>query len=130
MCAILPTGTIKLNRIVLLLTRLVQVNTQSACRDLFQTYLDRLPSRISYRFAVPGIERQDSVYSGLQAVRPDAALVAVHDSARPLLESADAAACMADAQEVALTLKPALSFVGLPTASGRHMLHGHQTPVS
>ena len=60
---------------------------------------------------MPGIERQDSVYSGLQAVRPHAALVAVHDSARPLLESADAAACMADAQEVAQTAQPAFGFV-------------------
>lgn len=55
---------------------------------------------MKHSFALPGIERQDSVYSGLQQIRPDAALVAVHDSARPLLDAADAAACMVDAQEV------------------------------
>ena len=70
------------------------------CRDLFQEHLNELPNTVKCRFALPGIERQDSVYSGLQEIRPKAALVAVHDSARPLLDSADAAACMADAQEV------------------------------
>lgn len=70
------------------------------CRNLFQQYLDKLPSTVKQKFALPGIERQDSVYSGLQEIRPDAALVAVHDSARPLLDPVDAAACMADAQEV------------------------------
>lgn len=55
---------------------------------------------MKHRFALPGVERQDSVYSGLQEIRAEAALVAVHDSARPLLDSTDAAACMADAHEV------------------------------
>lgn len=72
------------------------------CRELFQEHLNQLPSTVQHRFALPGIERQDSVYSGLQEIRPEAALVAVHDSARPLLDSTDAAACMADAQEVCL----------------------------
>ena len=83
---------------VLALTRALQC----ICRDLFQQYLDKLPGTVRHKFALPGIERQDSVYSGLQEIRSDAALVAVHDSARPLLDSADAAACMADAQEVCL----------------------------
>jgi 2-C-methyl-D-erythritol 4-phosphate cytidylyltransferase len=48
------------------------------------------------RWALPGAERQDSVFNGLQAVRPEAAVVAVHDSARPLVTPADAARCMAD----------------------------------
>ena len=74
-----------------------------ACRDLFLEYLDALPGRIRHSFAIPGMERQDSVFSGLQAIRPDAVLVAVHDSARPLINAADAAACMADAQEVTPT---------------------------
>ncbi|KAL3132504.1 hypothetical protein ABBQ32_009049 [Trebouxia sp. C0010 RCD-2024] len=69
-------------------------------RDLFQEHLNKLPSTVKHRFALPGIERQDSVYSGLQEIRQDASLVAVHDSARPLLDPADAAACMLDAQEV------------------------------
>lgn len=72
----------------------------SICRDLFQEHLNQLPSTVKHKFAVPGIERQDSVYSGLQEIRAEAALLAVHDSARPLLDSTDAAACMADAHEV------------------------------
>mmetsp|Transcript_17416 Transcript_17416/g.36160 ORF Transcript_17416/g.36160 Transcript_17416/m.36160 type:complete len:238 (-) Transcript_17416:1005-1718(-) len=36
-------------------------------------------------FASPGRERQDSVYNGLQQVSGQASLVAVHDSARPLV---------------------------------------------
>lgn len=42
------------------------------------------------RWALPGAERQDSVFNGLQQVRDGAALVAVHDSARPLVTPADA----------------------------------------
>ena len=70
------------------------------CRDLFQQYLDHLPSEVQHSFALPGIERQDSVLSGLQAISSKSALVAVHDSARPLLQAEDAAACMLDAQQV------------------------------
>ena len=51
-------------------------------------------------WAEPGKERQDSVYNGLQAVGSDAQLVAVHDSARPLVTAAEAAACMCDANQV------------------------------
>ena len=74
------------------------------CRDLFQQYLDHLPHSVRHSFALPGIERQDSVYSGLQAVSSGSALVAVHDSARPLLQAEDAAACMLDAQRVSSSL--------------------------
>ncbi|WP_321971728.1 2-C-methyl-D-erythritol 4-phosphate cytidylyltransferase [Paratractidigestivibacter sp.] len=37
-------------------------------------------------FAPSGATRQDSVFSGLSAVPDDARLIAVHDSARPLIE--------------------------------------------
>ena len=37
------------------------------------------------KFAAPGKERQDSVLSGLQTIPDDAALVCVHDAARPLV---------------------------------------------
>jgi 2-C-methyl-D-erythritol 4-phosphate cytidylyltransferase len=52
------------------------------------------------RWALPGAERQDSVSNGLAEVRPKAAVVAVHDSARPLVTAADAARCMADGMSV------------------------------
>ena len=40
------------------------------------------------------------MYNGLQAVGSEAQLVAVHDSARPLVTAAEAAACMCDAFQV------------------------------
>ena len=70
------------------------------CRDLFQQYLDQLPHRVKHSFALPGRERQDSVSNGLDAISVNAELVAVHDSARPLMEASDAAACMTDARQV------------------------------
>lgn len=70
-------------------------------------YLTRLPPEVKHSFALPGIERQDSVYNGLQAVSSKSELVAVHDSARPLLQAEDAAACMLDAQQVKLLLPAA-----------------------
>ena len=36
-----------------------------------------------YRLTVGGAERQDSVWNGLQAVNPNAEVVAIHDGARP-----------------------------------------------
>jgi 2-C-methyl-D-erythritol 4-phosphate cytidylyltransferase len=48
------------------------------------------------KWALPGAERQDSVFNGLQQISADAAIVAVHDSARPLITPADASQCMLD----------------------------------
>ena len=47
-------------------------------------------------WALPGAERQDSVCNGLQQVRSKAEIVAVHDSARPMIAADDAARCMLD----------------------------------
>ncbi|KAK7855941.1 2-c-methyl-d-erythritol 4-phosphate cytidylyltransferase [Quercus suber] len=44
---------------------------------------------VELKFTLPGKERQDSVYSGLQAVDLNSELVCVHDSARPLVSSGD-----------------------------------------
>ncbi|CAK7357227.1 unnamed protein product [Dovyalis caffra] len=44
---------------------------------------------VDLKFALPGKERQDSVYSGLQEVDLNSELVCVHDSARPLVSVAD-----------------------------------------
>lgn len=65
-------------------------------RDVFTSVIPRLPTSLAITWALPGSERQDSVYNGLQAARPDASIVAVHDSARPLITAEDAAACFAD----------------------------------
>lgn len=58
-----------------------------------------LPRAVALKFARPGKERQDSVFSGLQAVAASAALVAVHDSARPLVREEDVRRCMEDAMQ-------------------------------
>ncbi|XP_073219917.1 2-C-methyl-D-erythritol 4-phosphate cytidylyltransferase, chloroplastic isoform X2 [Cicer arietinum] len=46
-------------------------------------------SQVQLKFALPGKERQDSVYNGLQAVDSNSELVCVHDSARPLVLQGD-----------------------------------------
>ncbi|UPR05199.1 2-C-methyl-D-erythritol 4-phosphate cytidylyltransferase [Chloropicon primus] len=51
------------------------------------------------KFARPGKERQDSCFNGLQMAREGASLVAIHDSARPLLKAEDALACFNDAMQ-------------------------------
>lgn len=49
--------------------------------------LARLSLRKPVTFAPSGTTRQESVYSGLQAVPRELELVAVHDAARPLVET-------------------------------------------
>ncbi|KAH7576088.1 hypothetical protein JRO89_XS02G0288300 [Xanthoceras sorbifolium] len=44
---------------------------------------------VDLKFSLPGKERQDSVYSGLQAADLNSELVCIHDSARPLVSSED-----------------------------------------
>ncbi len=53
---------------------------------------------VPIRFASPGAERQASVASGIAALDPRSAVVAVHDAARPLVRPADVAACIAAAR--------------------------------
>ncbi|GAX72740.1 hypothetical protein CEUSTIGMA_g196.t1 [Chlamydomonas eustigma] len=69
-------------------------------RDVFEKRMSDLPKHVTFKWALPGSERQDSVYNGLQQIQDEAALVAVHDSARPLVTSKDASRCFLDAQEV------------------------------
>jgi 2-C-methyl-D-erythritol 4-phosphate cytidylyltransferase len=66
-------------------------------RAVFEECHATLPRRPPLSFAAPGAERQDSVLSGLRAISPAAALVAVHDSARPLVTPAEATAVFLDA---------------------------------
>jgi len=46
-----------------------------------------LPCSAGLKFALPGKERQDSVFNGLQTIPDNAALVCVHDAARPLVSN-------------------------------------------
>ncbi|GAB2225937.1 hypothetical protein Droror1_Dr00021716 [Drosera rotundifolia] len=56
-------------------------------RDIFEDTAEKIP--VDLKFALPGKERQDSVYNGLQVVDSSSELVCVHDSARPLASSGD-----------------------------------------
>jgi len=52
-------------------------------RSAFEKLAGRLDLKRPYTLADGGAERQDSVLNGLQAVRADAGIVAIHDGARP-----------------------------------------------
>ncbi|XVF23175.1 hypothetical protein REPUB_Repub13aG0014600 [Reevesia pubescens] len=56
-------------------------------KDIFEETKDKID--VDLKFTLPGKERQDSVYSGLQAVDLKSELVCIHDSARPLVTSGD-----------------------------------------
>ncbi|XP_021746462.1 2-C-methyl-D-erythritol 4-phosphate cytidylyltransferase, chloroplastic-like [Chenopodium quinoa] len=65
----------------------IVVVCDSSYKDIFEDTKDKI--HVDLRFTEPGKERQDSVYSGLQAIDSDAELVCIHDSARPLVYSQD-----------------------------------------
>jgi 2-C-methyl-D-erythritol 4-phosphate cytidylyltransferase len=69
-------------------------------RYVFEARLPKLAKQLPVKWALPGAERQDSVANGLAEVSPSATIVAVHDSARPLVSPADAARCMRDGAAV------------------------------
>lgn len=69
-------------------------------RELFEKVFPSLPKHIKTKWALPGPERQDSVFNGFSQISDSAALVAIHDSARPLVTAKDAERCMADGFEV------------------------------
>lgn len=56
-------------------------------RDIFEETAQKI--QVELKFTIPGKERQDSVYSGLQAVDRQSQLVCIHDSARPLVTAKD-----------------------------------------
>ncbi|KAA8545395.1 hypothetical protein F0562_020179 [Nyssa sinensis] len=56
-------------------------------KDIFEDTIKKI--NVDLKFTLPGKERQDSVYSGLQAVDVSSKLVCIPDSARPLVSSGD-----------------------------------------
>nr|ABV02019.1 2-C-methyl-D-erythritol 4-phosphate cytidyltransferase [Nicotiana langsdorffii x Nicotiana sanderae] len=56
-------------------------------QDIFEDAKENI--QVELKFALPGKERQDSVYSGLQEVDSISKLVCIHDSARPLVWTED-----------------------------------------
>ncbi|KAL0918923.1 hypothetical protein M5K25_010970 [Dendrobium thyrsiflorum] len=56
-------------------------------KDVFEDACEEI--QVDIKFALPGKERQDSVFSGLQEVDESSELVCIHDSARPLVSFED-----------------------------------------
>lgn len=56
-------------------------------KDIFEDARDNVD--VDLKFALPGKERQDSVFNGFQAIDPNSELVCIHDSARPLVSTED-----------------------------------------
>lgn len=75
-------------------------------QDIFEDA--RAKINLDLKFALPGKERQDSVYSGLQAIDFNSELVCVHDSARPLVTSGDVEKVLKDG------LRVGASVLGVP----------------
>jgi 2-C-methyl-D-erythritol 4-phosphate cytidylyltransferase len=61
----------------------IAAERESLCREILQTH-DLLSIPITLVHG--GAERQDSVRSGLAALDPESAIVAIHDAARPFLD--------------------------------------------
>ncbi|XP_042454873.1 2-C-methyl-D-erythritol 4-phosphate cytidylyltransferase, chloroplastic-like [Zingiber officinale] len=64
-------------------------------RDVFEDASKDI--RVGIKFALPGKERQDSVFNGFQEIDGSSELVCVHDSARPLITPKDVTKVMQDA---------------------------------
>lgn len=69
-------------------------------RYVFEECHERLGKAKPLKFALPGAERQDSVCNGLSEISSSADLVAIHDSARPLVTAEDTMCCIMDAKDV------------------------------
>ncbi len=89
------------------------------------------------RFAVGGKERQDSVWSGLEALHPDARIVAIQDGARPCADEELIAATIRAAEEVGAavaaqavtdTIKESNDGVAIARHLDRSRLWAVQTP--
>ncbi|XP_026446675.1 2-C-methyl-D-erythritol 4-phosphate cytidylyltransferase, chloroplastic-like [Papaver somniferum] len=65
-------------------------------KDVFEDNREKI--HVDLKFALPGKERQDSVFSGLQAIDVNSELVCVHDSARPLVLAEDIKKVLIDGQ--------------------------------
>lgn len=69
-------------------------------RYVFEDCITSLQLDTPTKYALPGPERQDSVFNGLQEVSETATLVAIHDSARPLIRAEDISKCLLDGLNV------------------------------
>ncbi|KAI3408631.1 uncharacterized protein J3R85_020133 [Psidium guajava] len=104
-------------------------------KDIFEDTKEKV--QVDLKFTLPGKERQDSVYSGLQAVDSGSELVCIHDSARPLISRGDILKVLKDGWEngaavlgvpVKATIKEANSESFVVRTLDRKTLWEMQTP--
>ncbi|XP_030539256.1 2-C-methyl-D-erythritol 4-phosphate cytidylyltransferase, chloroplastic [Rhodamnia argentea] len=104
-------------------------------KDIFEDTKEKV--QVDVKFTLPGKERQDSVYSGLQAVDSGSELVCIHDSARPLISHGDIEKVLKDGWEngaavlgvpVKATIKEANSESFVVRTLDRKTLWEMQTP--
>ncbi|CAI7736930.1 unnamed protein product [Closterium sp. NIES-53] len=89
--------------------------------DLFQEASARIT--IPLKFALPGKERQDSVFNGLQQISAHSALVAVHDSARPLVTPKDTLQVFSDAMTYGAAVLAVPSKATIKESDGKGFVH-------
>ncbi|EYU33225.1 hypothetical protein ABFS82_02G080300 [Erythranthe guttata] len=103
--------------------------------DIFEDSKDDI--HVDLKFALPGKERQDSVYSGLEAIDSNSELVCIHDSARPLVLTEDVEKVLKDGRRIGAavlgvpakaTIKEANSESFVVKTLDRKMLWEMQTP--
>ena len=111
----------------------VRAGMESAFEDIGK----QLGTRLPYRLAEGGAERQDSVWNGLQAVSAQSALVAIHDGARPCVTHEVISQCLraakdfgaaVAAQRVTDTIKESDDGVSITRTIDRSRLWAVQTP--
>ncbi len=115
------------------LVLVVRDGHQHAFKELAAQFHFRKP----YRLVAGGKERQDSVWNGLQALAPDAELVAIQDGARPCtseeliaatLEAARETGAAVAAQRVTDTIKESMDGRVISMHLDRSRLWAVQTP--
>jgi 2-C-methyl-D-erythritol 4-phosphate cytidylyltransferase len=113
----------------------VRDGMQAAFAELAQQFKLTKP----HRFVIGGVERQDSVWNGLEAIAPSAEIVAIKDGARPCttepliaatIEAARDAGAAVAAQPVTDTIKESADGKMIARNVNRSKLWAVQTPQS
>jgi len=111
----------------------VRDGTQKAFKELAAKFLFRKP----FHVVAGGAERQDSVWNGLEALSPQAKIVAIHDAARPCtreelimatVKAAEETGAAVAAQPVTDTVKESTDGKLIQRTLDRSLLWAVQTP--
>ncbi len=115
----------------------IVVVVRAGMESAFEELARQIPCQKPWRLTIGGAERQDSVWNGLQALSPQACLVAIQDGARPCTSAtliADTFAAAREtgaavaAQRVTDTLKESADGAIISRTVDRSRLWSVQTP--